>query len=69
MFALGTSALTFLFGWIFILILCDALVKSIASSAHEANATRKEGGFLYHFIKPDRNEVPEGEAHAAGEKK
>jgi hypothetical protein len=32
-FALGKGLLTFLFGWIFILILSDTLVKSIASSA------------------------------------
>jgi len=58
-FAVVKSLLTLLFGWIFILILSDTMVKSIASSALEARATRKEGGFIYHFIKPEKNEVGE----------
>ncbi len=59
-FALGKGLLTFLFGWIFILILMDALVRSIASSALEARATRKDGGMLFHFLKPDPGEIVEG---------
>jgi hypothetical protein len=58
-FALGKGLLTFLFGWIFILILSDTLVKSIASSAMEARVTRKDGGMLYHFLKPDPGELLE----------
>jgi hypothetical protein len=58
-FALGKGFLTFVFGWIFILILMDSMVKSIASSAMEARATRREGGMMYHFLKPDLNEVGE----------
>ena len=43
--ALGKKAVMaltgiFLFGWIFILILSDTMVKSIASSAMESRATR-----------------------------
>jgi hypothetical protein len=56
-FALGKGFLTFLFGWIFFLILTDAMVRSIASSALEAQASRKDGGMLYHFIKPEPGEV------------
>ena len=58
-FALGKGLLTFLFGWIFILILSDTLVKSIASSAMEARASRKDGGIIYHFLKPEPGEVVE----------
>jgi hypothetical protein len=59
LFALGKGFLTFAFGWIFILILTDTMVKSIASSAMEAHAKRKDGGMLYHFLKPDPGEVVE----------
>jgi hypothetical protein len=59
MFALGKGFLTLVFGWIFILILSDTMVKSIASSAMESRATRKDGGIIYHFLKPDPNEIPE----------
>jgi len=60
LFALGKGILTLAFGWIFILILTDAMVRSIASSAMEAKATRREGGFIYHFLKPDANEIADG---------
>ncbi len=56
-FALVKGFLTWVFGWIFILILMDTLVKSIASSALEARASREDGGFVYHFLKPDSMEV------------
>src|SRR3954471_6047841 len=60
LFSLAKGFLTLMFGWIFILILSDTMVKSIASSALEAHASRKEGGFIYHFLKPDANEILEG---------
>ncbi|MDB5048714.1 MAG: hypothetical protein JWO30_1785, partial [Fibrobacteres bacterium] len=41
LFAVGKGFLTLIFGWIFILILSDTMVKSIASSALESRATRK----------------------------
>jgi hypothetical protein len=56
-FALIKSILTLVFGWIFILILSDTIVRSIASSAMEARASRRDGGFIYHFIKPENNEI------------
>lgn len=59
LFALGKGLLTFLFGWIFILILSDTMVKSIASSALESRASRKDGGFIYHFLKPEPGEIAE----------
>lgn len=59
LFALGKGFLTLVFGYIFILILSDTMVKSIASSAMEARATRKDGGMLYHFLKPDPGEILE----------
>ena len=59
LFALGKGFLTFVFGWIFILILSDTMVRSIASSAIEAHASRKDGGMLYHFLKPEPGEAPE----------
>jgi hypothetical protein len=60
-FALGKGLLTYLFGEIFILILSDTLVKSIASSAREAQASRKDGGMLYHFLKPEPGELLEAD--------
>ena len=67
--AFGKGLLTFLFGWIFILILSDTLVKSIASSALEARASRKDGGMLFHFLKPEPGELPEADGKAAGRAK
>jgi len=60
-FALAKGLLTFMFGWIFILILMDTLVKSIVSSALEARATRKDGGMLFYFLKPDPGELLEAD--------
>jgi hypothetical protein len=60
-FALGKGLLTYLFGEIFILILSDTLVKSIASSAREAQASRKDGGMIYHFLKPEPGELLEAD--------
>lgn len=59
--ALGKGFLTLVFGWIFILILSDTMVKSIAASAMESRATRKDGGMLYHFLKPDPGEILEAD--------
>lgn len=59
MFALGKGLLTFLFGWIFMLILTDAMVRSIAASAMEAQVSRKDGGMLFHFLKPEPGEIVE----------
>ncbi len=56
-FALIKGFLTLGFGWIFLLILSDTIVKTIAASAMEARASRKDGGFIYHFLKPELNEV------------
>jgi hypothetical protein len=55
------GALTVLFGAVFLLILTDTMVKSIAASAIEAHASRREGGFIYHFLKPDPGELKDGE--------
>lgn len=60
-FALLKGALTVLFGAVFLLILTDTMVKSIAASAIEARASRREGGFLYHFLKPDPDELKDGQ--------
>jgi hypothetical protein len=65
LFALGKGLLTYLFGEIFILILSDTLVKSIASSAREAQASRKDGGMIYHFLRPEPGELPEPGAKRA----
>ena len=56
-FSLFKAALATSLGWLFFLILSDALVKSIASSAKHAKAKRFDGGMLYHFLKPDENEI------------
>jgi hypothetical protein len=61
LFALGKGLLTWLFGEIFILILTDTLVKSIAYSALEARVSRKDGGMLYHFLRPDPGELLEAD--------
>jgi hypothetical protein len=63
-FALLKGALTVLFGAVFLLILTDTMVKSIAASAIEARASRREGGFLYHFLKPDPDELKDVEEPA-----
>ena len=55
-FALLKGALTVLFGTVFLLILTDTMVKSIAASAIEAHTSRREGGFIFHFLKPDPGE-------------
>ena len=56
-FALIKGFLTLIFGWIFVLILSDTMVKSIAASALEAMASRRDGGFIYHFLKPGIDEI------------
>ena len=69
-FAFAKGALAAIFGGIFLLILSDTMVKSIASSVAEAKASRKEGGFVYHFIKPEPGEILDEEtAPAKGKKK
>jgi hypothetical protein len=66
-FALLKGFLAAMFGGIFLLILSDTMVKSIAYSAAEARASRKDGGFIYHFLKPDSNEITDAEAAAEAE--
>jgi hypothetical protein len=63
-FALLKGALASVFGGVFVLILSDTIVKSIAYSAAEARASRKEGGFIYHFLKREHNELTEEEWEA-----
>lgn len=46
-----------LVGHIFLLIVLDTVVRSIVSSAVESHARRREGGLLFHFLKPDPDEV------------
>jgi len=58
-FSAAKGTLAAMFGGIFLLILSDTLVRSIAYSATETHSTRKEGGFIYHFLKPDPGEIPE----------
>jgi hypothetical protein len=60
-FAFAKGALAAIFGGIFLLILSDTMVKSIASSVTEARASRKDGGFLFHFIKPEPGEILDDE--------
>lgn len=68
-FALLKGGLTVLFGAVFLLILTDTMVRSIASSAMEAHASRREGGFIYHFLKPDPGELKDGEEAPAKSEK
>ena len=68
-FAFAKGALAAMFGGIFLLILSDTMVKSIAYSATEARASRKEGGFVYHFLRPDHNEIVEEDPKAAKKNK
>lgn len=58
------AALAGLLGQIFLLIIFDTVVRSIVSSAVEAQARRKEGGLLFHFLKPDPDEVQDGDANS-----
>ena len=43
--------------WIFFYILLDALVKSVITSALASQAKRFNGGLLFHFIKPEAQEI------------
>ncbi len=58
------SVLAGLLGQIFLLIIFDTVVRSIVSSAVEAQARRKEGGLLFHFLKPDPDEIQDGDTHS-----
>lgn len=51
-------------GQIFFLIIFDTVVRSIVSSAIEANAKRREGGLLFHFLKPDPDELAGENSHS-----
>jgi hypothetical protein len=57
-------------GWAFLLIVSDALARSIAASAIEAKVARQEGGLLYHFLPPGGEEAgerpPPGKKPGAG---
>jgi hypothetical protein len=60
----GVMAFSFLkacaalaFSWLFFLIIADTLVRSIAISAVEHEARRKDGGLLYHFLRADPGEI------------
>ncbi len=44
-------------GWLFFLIVSDALVRSITASAVDTRASRRDGGLLYHFLPPDPDEI------------
>jgi hypothetical protein len=68
-FAFTKGALAAMFGGIFVLILSDTMVKSIAYSAAEARASRKDGGFIYHFLKPDHGEITDDDAKPSKKKK
>ncbi len=58
-FALLKSFLAGILGWLFLIILSDTLVRSIAASAIEAQIKRRDGGLLYHFLPPDSGEILE----------
>jgi hypothetical protein len=55
--------------WIFFLIVFDAILRSIKASAIEAQAKRRDGGLLYHFLPPDPDEVPEDFPRPAAKEK
>jgi hypothetical protein len=60
-FSLLKAMLAVGLGWIFFLIVTDAVVRSITASAIESRAERRDGGLLYHFLPPDPGELGEGE--------
>jgi hypothetical protein len=51
------AALAGLIGQVFLLAIFDTVVRSIVSSATEAQVRRRDGGLLFHFLKPDPDEV------------
>jgi len=51
------AVLAGILGQVFLLIVFDTLVRSIVSSAQEAQARRRDGGLLFHFLKPDPDEI------------
>jgi hypothetical protein len=61
-FGLLKGLLAVALGWVFFLIVFDAVIRSITASAIDARATRREGGLLYHFLPPDPGELLDEEA-------
>jgi hypothetical protein len=49
-------------GQVFLLIIFDTVVRSIVASAVEAKAQRREGGLLFHFLKPDPDEITDSKS-------
>ena len=68
-FGILKGALAGALGWIFIFIVSDAVIRSIRISAVEAEATRRDGGILYHFLPPDPDEIAEDPPAASRGKK
>ncbi len=56
-FAFLKACAALAFSWLFFLIIADTFVRSIAISALEHEAKRKDGGLLYHFLRPDPGEI------------
>ncbi|MBF0431604.1 MAG: hypothetical protein HQK83_10015 [Fibrobacteria bacterium] len=56
-FILFKGLIAYIFFWIIFLILTDSLVKSMMISVADLQEKRKDGGLLYHLIKPADNEI------------
>ncbi len=50
------AAFAGILGQIFLLAVFDTVVRSIVASATEAQVRRRDGGLLFHFLKPDPDE-------------
>jgi hypothetical protein len=57
LFAALKAFLAGVLGQVFLLIIFDTVVRSIVASANEAQAKRRDGGLLFHFLKPDPDEI------------
>jgi hypothetical protein len=57
LFALFKGIIAIVFAWLFFLILSDTILKSIMTTMSGMSDMRKEGGLIYHLIKPAENEI------------
>ena len=67
-FSLFKGIIAVIFSWLFFLILSDTIVKSLMLSVSELQEKRKDGGLIYHFIRPAENEVREKKSRVRTEK-
>ncbi len=58
-FALCKSLIGTIFYWFFFMVLGEVIIKSILWSVADDSHQREEGGILFHFLKPQPDELTE----------